>query len=244
MEFTSLWAEASSETERENTQRTLTAARIRAIPTWQFLALARTQTEFEHRLALADDRLRETVGDADLPDVVASLRQDFTALLESRTADQDGPTCPNCGGSGASMGMIGRVMHYRCRNCGSNYSINMAGQVQAVRHLAVVMQTVAGENPFASQDDEDTDGDGDSDEGDGESDKAFYVIDEHSGKDLGGPYPDADAAQAAIDAGDFDGDQDDLAVEKGDEDGAPDDDADDEPSEMPMDDGDGAGRPF
>jgi transposase-like protein len=30
-------------------------------------------------------------------------------------------SCPACGGPGVALGSLGRLMHYRCRNCGINF---------------------------------------------------------------------------------------------------------------------------
>lgn len=35
---------------------------------------------------------------------------------------EEPPGCPTCGGEGALLGALGRVTHYRCRNCGIDYS--------------------------------------------------------------------------------------------------------------------------
>ena len=32
------------------------------------------------------------------------------------------PDCPACGGAGALLGCLGDLIHYRCRNCGADYS--------------------------------------------------------------------------------------------------------------------------
>lgn len=40
--------------------------------------------------------------------------------------DHDGPTCPTCGGPVVYMGELGDVIHFRCRNCGSECSITGA----------------------------------------------------------------------------------------------------------------------
>lgn len=34
----------------------------------------------------------------------------------------DAPTCPACGGPGVLLGTLGRLEHFRCRDCGAEFS--------------------------------------------------------------------------------------------------------------------------
>ena len=34
----------------------------------------------------------------------------------------DAPECPACGGPGKLLGPLGKLTHYRCRNCGMDFS--------------------------------------------------------------------------------------------------------------------------
>jgi len=36
--------------------------------------------------------------------------------------DEDSPACPLDGGEGVPLGALGKLMHYRCRACGMNFS--------------------------------------------------------------------------------------------------------------------------
>lgn len=73
----SLWDLASADLVAEKRSMRLTAAKVAVAPVWPFLALAATEAEFGHRLALADSHITAAV-DADLRDeVLASLREDF-----------------------------------------------------------------------------------------------------------------------------------------------------------------------
>lgn len=34
----------------------------------------------------------------------------------------ENPTCPVCGGPGVPLGILGRLEHFRCRNCGADFN--------------------------------------------------------------------------------------------------------------------------
>jgi tRNA(Ile2) C34 agmatinyltransferase TiaS len=36
--------------------------------------------------------------------------------------------CPMCGGTGMLLGQLGHREHYRCRDCGMDYSIDAASE--------------------------------------------------------------------------------------------------------------------
>lgn len=37
------------------------------------------------------------------------------------------PNCPTCGGPGALLGALGRRVHFRCRDCGLDFSLETCG---------------------------------------------------------------------------------------------------------------------
>lgn len=147
------------------------------------------------------------------------------AVNEDDGSESDeSPSCPRCGGPGVPLGKLGQRLHFRCRNCGTDFSHAAATSVKqvAVRHLAIVFQ--AGENPFAKDDEQDPPPDADNDgmvDEDPQEDidlsqsnpGAYYVLDEGSNLDIGGPYASKADAQDAIEAGVFDSDS--PTVQKG-----------------------------
>lgn len=36
----------------------------------------------------------------------------------------DDDNCPMCGGPGVALGTLGYLLHLRCRNCGSDWSVD------------------------------------------------------------------------------------------------------------------------
>lgn len=40
--------------------------------------------------------------------------------------DDETPECPNCGGEGSELGSLGKLRHFRCRNCGGDFSQDTA----------------------------------------------------------------------------------------------------------------------
>lgn len=94
MDFISVFDEASRDIEAEAVERRHTAALQDATAaTWQFLALAKSEPEFGHRLALVEDRLEALASQhgVSYEEITAPLRQGFQALLESREAAGRGP---------------------------------------------------------------------------------------------------------------------------------------------------------
>jgi hypothetical protein len=87
-------------------------------------------------------KLREDVGGPyrsmgpALPIVVNSVNMlkgvrvtaDEAADLDD-TGDDDpldeNPTCPQCGGPGVPLGTLGKLAHFRCRNCGWDFSADL-----------------------------------------------------------------------------------------------------------------------
>jgi hypothetical protein len=96
MEFTSVFDEASRDHEAEDLLVRQAAARAETQGVWPFLALAQSEDEFGHRLALAEDRLSAIASRHGLSyeDVTAPLREGFAVLHPKAAA---GETCRNCG---------------------------------------------------------------------------------------------------------------------------------------------------
>lgn len=46
----------------------------------------------------------------------------FDKYLSHEPEPMDNPECPACGGPGVPLGSLGRRMHFRCRNCGYDFS--------------------------------------------------------------------------------------------------------------------------
>lgn len=80
--MTDLWVEASRDLEAENAEAQLILAKMATASLWPFLALAKTEGEFNHRLALAEPQIDSAVPDVILRDkVVASFRDDFVGMV-------------------------------------------------------------------------------------------------------------------------------------------------------------------
>lgn len=129
---------------------------------------------------------------------------------------EEGPSCPRCGGPGVPLGALGSRMHYRCRNCGDDFSQALH---TGVRRLAIVCVT-AGDNPFAKEQQDGAVSDAPAEDAvdtgdDAQPTQSYYVLDEDSGLDIGGPYASKADAQDAIQAGSFDADPAGLTPQKG-----------------------------
>lgn len=72
-----LWSEASRDLEAEASALHLSRAKVATASLWPFLSLAQSPNEFEHRLAIAADKIADRVGEGMYEPVVASLREDF-----------------------------------------------------------------------------------------------------------------------------------------------------------------------
>lgn len=48
--------------------------------------------------------------------------EEYRKLAEFEEEISDSPECPTCGGPGVSLGNLGKRVHYRCRNCGIDFS--------------------------------------------------------------------------------------------------------------------------
>lgn len=87
-----LWSEASRDLEAENARLRMTRAKVATASLWPFLSLARSEREFEHRLALTADRINDRVEPELIGPLVASLREDFRLTAsseEDETEDGD-----------------------------------------------------------------------------------------------------------------------------------------------------------
>jgi hypothetical protein len=79
--MTDLWTEASRDLDAERDALAMSRAKVAAASLWPFLSMARTEGEFEHRLAIAADRIAERVGEDMFEPLVASLREDFRLVV-------------------------------------------------------------------------------------------------------------------------------------------------------------------
>lgn len=87
--MTSLWLEASRDIEADEAELSFNKAKIATASLWPFLALARSEEEFEHRLALAIDQIEQRIPrTASLQRVVDSFREDYKIYREAM-ADED-----------------------------------------------------------------------------------------------------------------------------------------------------------
>jgi len=82
-----LWSEASRDLEAENARLRMARAKVATASLWPFLSLARSEREFEHRLALTADRISDRVEPELIGPLVASLREDFRLTASS---EEDG----------------------------------------------------------------------------------------------------------------------------------------------------------
>ena len=78
-----LWSEASRDVEAEQAHLRMARAKVATASIWPFLALAKSESEFEHRLALTADRITERVEPELIGPLVASLREDFRLTASS-----------------------------------------------------------------------------------------------------------------------------------------------------------------
>lgn len=179
MEFTSLWEQAGDDAEAARHEAALTQAQAAASGVWPFVSLAKTATEFEHRLALAEDRIEAVASQYGVSpeEITGAYRTAFTALAEQRqehTAVRDdegtdrpeprqasmqheateGPACRNCGHANPPHRKGGQ-----CSSCGcDSYQPHTrgAGPRRAERHssfdahIAMLRQALMeGEDPLA-----------------------------------------------------------------------------------------------
>jgi len=85
MEFFSLWDEAASDLESENRERAVHTASIASAGVWAFLAAAKSEPEFNTRLALAESNLSTVAAESGLSveDVTDIMRRRYALLLEA-----------------------------------------------------------------------------------------------------------------------------------------------------------------
>jgi tRNA(Ile2) C34 agmatinyltransferase TiaS len=69
-----------------------------------------------------EDDDREVYHCGELDEAVAWMER-VNASTEPAPAEPPcGPACPVCGGEGKPLGRLGRRVHFRCRDCGSDFS--------------------------------------------------------------------------------------------------------------------------
>jgi len=93
MEFTSLWDEASRDLDEESRERVAVLASQASAGIWQFLAAAKSEPEFETRLALAESQISTVAAEtgAEVDDITATMRRRYALLVEaSQDEDEDG----------------------------------------------------------------------------------------------------------------------------------------------------------
>jgi hypothetical protein len=85
MEFFSLWDEAASDLESENRERAIHTASLASAGVWAFLAAAKSEPEFNTRLALAESNLSTVAAESGLSveDVTDIMRRRYALLLEA-----------------------------------------------------------------------------------------------------------------------------------------------------------------
>jgi hypothetical protein len=85
MEFFSLWDEAASDLESENRERAIHTASLASAGVWAFLAAAKSEPEFDTRLALAESNLSTVAAESGLSveDVTDIMRRRYALLLEA-----------------------------------------------------------------------------------------------------------------------------------------------------------------
>lgn len=82
-----LWVEASRDIEAENAETELTLAKMATASIWPFLALAASDVEFDHRLALAEPQIDRLVPKVAVREqVLESFREDFREVTALKTA--------------------------------------------------------------------------------------------------------------------------------------------------------------
>lgn len=86
-----LWTEASVDIEAEQAELARQKARLAAARVWPFMALAKSTSEFEHRLALAEDSIERLAAMADVPTslVTEAVQADWRILMEASSSDDD-----------------------------------------------------------------------------------------------------------------------------------------------------------
>jgi hypothetical protein len=90
--MTSLWLEASRDIEADEAELSFNKAKIATASLWPFLALANSEEEFEHRLALAIDQIERRIPrTASLQRVVDSFRDDYKIYREAADAEDEEP---------------------------------------------------------------------------------------------------------------------------------------------------------
>lgn len=79
-----MWAVAAGAHDEDQHHQALARATVALTGTWQFLAAAESEKEFEHRLALVSDQIAEQTPPEILDEVTANLRSNFQAVNQER----------------------------------------------------------------------------------------------------------------------------------------------------------------
>jgi hypothetical protein len=102
----SLWVEASRDLEAENAQLALFEAQQRCADLWPFVALARSEEELGHRLAMIQDTVTERVSDPTLHEaVIWKFTENFQMTAYATDIDQD--TGEDEAPAGTTSGLVG-----------------------------------------------------------------------------------------------------------------------------------------
>jgi hypothetical protein len=87
--MTDLWLEASREIEADDAVTDLNLAKMATANIWPFLALAQSEEEFGHRLAIAMDRIERAVPEPSLRDkVISSFAEDYGFYHQGAAEDR------------------------------------------------------------------------------------------------------------------------------------------------------------
>ena len=131
MEFTSLWDEASRDLDEESRERVAVLASQASAGIWQFLAAAKSEPEFDTRLALAESQISTVAAEtgAEVEDIEATMRRRYALLLEasddSDEDDEDGDERTH-GAHGALLGGSRHGCGEADRGCGRMTDVSLA----------------------------------------------------------------------------------------------------------------------
>lgn len=143
-------AESDEEKAAANQKRAATALAVRVDQRFaKFVRQAEDKDDLAVRLDAVDDAVRDTADQVALEygddpvklyeaavkrlsygnpgDGEAGFHDEFGGMGADEPAANE-IACPNCGGPGVELGSLGRRAHYRCRNCGTDFSDEQAGQ--------------------------------------------------------------------------------------------------------------------
>jgi hypothetical protein len=63
----------------------------------------------------------------------------YKIMSRTEREDEGGAVCPNCAGPGVPMGNLGGRSHFRCRNCGSDFSQKSASDIKTASQSKVAL---------------------------------------------------------------------------------------------------------